>query len=377
MARYDFEIGTQVHCRDGQCGKLHKVVLDPHTQRVTDLIVERGFLLTMDRVVPLNIVEQATREQVTLSISSQELSEYPEYRMLEFEEPAPEVKAGHYDRRDVRCWVGRYRMACHEPVLPMVRRQLHKGVSPNRAVIERGMPVRNISGRDGGSEIGQVDHLLVDPDSGEVSHLVIRKGLLPYYPILSIAQVESVTDEAVSVSLRDGEIELLPRYKRRDAEDIETELRDQLRLADLRVSDVDLGGIEVSAQAGIVRLEGWVPDVRTKRRIEAAARSIEGVVDVQNKLDTQKAMIARVQHALLSDPRTELSAIDVTNQPSGVITLKGVVDSVEVRKAAQEIAAEQRGVLSVINALKVESDVNTEFLNARLLALTMMGERPG
>jgi uncharacterized protein YrrD len=271
-----------VRCQDGQCGKLHKVILDPHTQRVTDLIVERGFLLTTDRVLPLDLVDQATRESVTLSISSQELSEYPEYRGVEFEEPAPESRAGDYDWRDVRYWVGGYRMACQQPVVPMVHRQMHKGVLPDRAVIERGTPVWKTDG----NEIGKVDHLLVDPESGEVSHLVMRKGLLPYYPILPIDKVKSVTDKAVSVSLADGEIELLPRYKRRDAEDIEAELRDRLRLADLRVPDVELGAVEVSAQAGIVLLKGWVPDVRTKRRVEAVARSIAGVVDVQNELDT-------------------------------------------------------------------------------------------
>ena len=78
MAKFDLDIGTEVHCQDGKCGKLHKVVLDPHTQQVTDLIVERGFLLKTDRVLPVNVVEQATRDSVMLSISGQELSEYPE-----------------------------------------------------------------------------------------------------------------------------------------------------------------------------------------------------------------------------------------------------------------------------------------------------------
>jgi osmotically-inducible protein OsmY/sporulation protein YlmC with PRC-barrel domain len=370
MSKYDFEIGTEVHCRDGQCGRLHKVALDPHTQRVTDLIVQRGFLLTTDRVLPVELVEEATREGIRLSIPSRALREYPEYRELEFEEPAPEAQTGHYERNDVRCWRAGYRVACSEPVVPMVRKQAHLNVLPSRAVLERGTPVLN---RDE-HEIGTVDHLLVDPESGQVSHLVIRRGLLPYYPILPIARVESVTDEAVGVSLNDGEVEMLPRYRRRDSEDIETELRDQLRLANLRVPQVDLDAVAVSVEAGIVHLSGWVSDVRTKRRVEAVARAIEGVVDVQNELDTEMAMTARVQQALLSDPRTELSAIDVTNQPSSVITLKGVVDSVEVKEAAKEIAADQPGVLSVVNELEVKPDEDTPFLNARLLSLVMRRE---
>jgi hypothetical protein len=68
--------------------------MDPHTQRVTDLIVERGFLLTTDRVLPADVVERATREGIYLSISSEELGGYPEYRAVEFEEPAPAAQEG-------------------------------------------------------------------------------------------------------------------------------------------------------------------------------------------------------------------------------------------------------------------------------------------
>jgi osmotically-inducible protein OsmY len=237
------------------------------------------------------------------------------------------------------------------------------------------VPVHNRDGRSTRGEIGQVDHLLVDPESGEVSHLVIRRGLLSYFPVLSIDRVEEVSDEAVTVSLTDEKLRALPRYKRRNAEDIEAELRDQLQESAQTSSRLDFSGVEVSAEAGVVRLTGWVPSTAAKRRAEAIARSIEGVVDVQNELDTQATLTTRVQRALLSDPRTELSAIEVTNHQGGVITLKGRVDSAEVADAAQEIAAEQPGVLSVVNDLKVEPDEDTKLLNARLLSLTMLGER--
>jgi osmotically-inducible protein OsmY len=360
MAKYDFNIGAQVHCRDGDGGKLHKVVVDPHTQRVTDLIVERGFLLTTDRVLPVDVVERATEEGIYLSIFSEELGDYPEYHAVEFEEPAPAVKEGAYDRGDIRCWMQGYRMACYEPVIPMVRRQVRKGISPHRAVIERGTPVRNAQGT-----IGHVDHLLVDPESAEVTHMVVRKGLLPYYPIVPLTKVRTVSDEAVTVSLTDDEVDALPRYKSRDARDIEAELRDRLG-----ESPLDFSKVEMSIEGGIVLLVGWVPHIGAKRRAEAIARSIEGVIDVQNELDTEMTVTTRVMNALLSDPKTSLSAIDVVNE-RGVITLKGKVDSVGVYEAAEGIAAEQAGVLSVVNALEVEPDEDTEPLRARWLSLMM------
>ena len=371
MHSYDLKIGAEVRCRDGGCGRLHKVVLDPHTQRVTDLIVERGFLLTTDRVLPVDLVERAAGEEIYLGLASDELSGYPEYREFEFEEPAPEAGSGRYEWRDVRCWARGYRMACREPVVPTIRRPIHVGVRPSRAVIERGTPVRNRGGRSTEVELGKVDHLLVEPESGEVSHLVVRRGLLPYQPVVPASAVRAVSEDEVTVALTDREVEALPRYKRRDAEDIEAELRDRFE-----EDGLDLEQIDLSLDSGVVLLLGWVPDVGQKRRAEAIARSTEGVIDVRNKLETELTVTTRVQQALLADPRTELSAIEVGNHQGGVVTLRGVVDSDEVRDAAEELAAAEPGVVSVVNELKVRPDTDAGILNARLLSLTMLGQRP-
>jgi osmotically-inducible protein OsmY len=61
----------------------------------------------------------------------------------------------------------------------------------------------------------------------------------------------------------------------------------------------------------------------------------------------------QVTDALLDDPRTTDATIDVTND-RGIITLTGTVDSIEIRKAAEEVARRQEGVVTVINDLKVE-----------------------
>jgi osmotically-inducible protein OsmY len=309
-------------------------------------------------------VERATREDIYLSSSSEALGEYPEYREFEFEKPAPDVESDVYDQGDVFCWRGRYRLVCKDRVIPMVRKEMREGISRNQVVIERETPVRNILGN-----IGNVDHLLVDPESGEVTHLVVRKGLLPYYPILPISRVKTVSDEAVTVSLSNDDVDALPRYRHRDATDIETELRDRLR-----ESPLDFSKVEVSIEGGIVLLVGWVPGIGARRRVEAISRSIEGVIDVESKLHTGMAVTTRVVNALLSDPRTSLSAIGVANG-NGVITLTGKVDSVEVRAAAEEIAAEQPGVLSVVNALEVEPDEDTEPLRARWLSMMMLSKK--
>jgi len=61
----------------------------------------------------------------------------------------------------------------------------------------------------------------------------------------------------------------------------------------------------------------------------------------------------RVTNALLEDPRTKETVFEVVND-RGIVTLTGTVDSDETRQAAEEIARQQTGVVSVVNELKVE-----------------------
>ena len=62
-----FRIGAPVFAQDGRTGHLGKVVIDPHTRRVTHLIIHRGVLLAEDRVVPVELVERATPEGISLA----------------------------------------------------------------------------------------------------------------------------------------------------------------------------------------------------------------------------------------------------------------------------------------------------------------------
>jgi osmotically-inducible protein OsmY len=61
----------------------------------------------------------------------------------------------------------------------------------------------------------------------------------------------------------------------------------------------------------------------------------------------------KVTNALLDDPSTKDAVIEVSND-RGILTLIGNVDSEETRQAAEEIARQQPGVISVVNELKVQ-----------------------
>ncbi len=70
-------------------------------------------------------------------------------------------------------------------------------------------------------------------------------------------------------------------------------------------------------------------------------------------MDTPVSRVTRqVTEALMNDPRTKGSVIEVGNN-HGIVILTGTVKSPAVSQAAEEISRSQPGVISVVNELKI------------------------
>jgi osmotically-inducible protein OsmY len=300
-----------------------------------------------------------------LAVRGEDLSKFPEYREVNFTVPAPRAGSEGPSTGDVSCWNTGYRTVCPEPVIPTVRRTLREGVDEDFEVIERGTPVTNAQGT-----IGRVDHLLIDPESGKITHLIVRRGVFAPHVAISYSEVQEAATEGVSVRVTNQEIANLPQYKRRAAEDVAQELHERLD-----ASPADMSQAEVQVEAGIVTLAGWVPSQAARRRAESIARSIDGVIDVENRLVTDKALCAQITSALLLDARTSVAIVDVSCQ-EGVAVLEGTVDTAEICSLAGEIAARQPGVKGVDNQLRVEGDEDSHLLRARWWAEAKEGDQP-
>jgi osmotically-inducible protein OsmY len=114
----------------------------------------------------------------------------------------------------------------------------------------------------------------------------------------------------------------------------------------------DLGTADATSEDDVLLFADSVPEAVAKRRTQAETALIAGESSIEGALNT--AIVAQVTAALLANPPAKLTAVEVTNDEQGVVTLKGQVDSLETREMAEEIAAHYPGVSTVINALEVE-----------------------
>jgi sporulation protein YlmC with PRC-barrel domain len=192
-----FTIGADVSCTDGPCGRLARVVIDPITHLVTHLIVEPPRGHGPARLVPLELVGPAAGE-IRLKCTSAEfdsLDPAEEGRFIACVHDVPD-----YRTTDIFAWpYYGYRGA---------RGSLgtDDAIPPGEVEVQRG---EHVNATDG--HIGQVEGLVVDPDSHYVTHVLLQEGHLwgskqVTIPIGSVTRVA----ERIEVSLTKREVQGLP-----------------------------------------------------------------------------------------------------------------------------------------------------------------------
>ncbi len=127
----------------------------------------------------------------------------------------------------------------------------------------------------------------------------------------------------------------------------------------LRDSWIDGHRIQVRVENGVVFLEGTVDSYVERASAEDDARTVEGVKRIVNSLDITPGP-ARHDQEIASDIRLDLlrqlrlgrSDIDVS-VVNAVPRVRGSVQSVETRRAIEEIVRRTPGVKGVVNEVNV------------------------
>ncbi|MCL4868115.1 MAG: BON domain-containing protein [Anaerolineae bacterium] len=294
---FDFAIGTRVYCQDGECGKLTRVVVDQNSLQVKDLIVEKGFLFKRARVFPLSIVASAGSEGIELSIRQNELENFPQYIEEEYQ-IVTDIEARWPPSQIVLPNEMNAPTMIPQPLIMQGKHQ--QNTIDHLSILKHGTPVHALDG-----EIGKLDRIITDVDSGQLTHIAMRDDdLIAEYLPIPVSLVKEVNEDGIHL---------------------------------------------VTSQEGLKGLNQyhWFEDSPNESPADTPKQA--------KVLSHDLALRAIVANALSEDPQTEAAVIEVINE-QGVITLVGTVDDISIREAAERITATQPGVIFVINSLKVRQD---------------------
>ena len=180
----EFAIGAEASATDGPVGTVSRVVVDPVAKALTHLVVQPGLRQGPSRLVPLDLVEGGGASEVRLSCTKAEFENL---------EPAEETKFvprttsfGSFGAGDVLSWpyygaggmgdldgVGGAGGMGAEDGSPISRKITYDTVPVGEVGVRRGQPVLATDGA-----IGHVQGLVVHPDTGHVTHVLLQEGHL-------------------------------------------------------------------------------------------------------------------------------------------------------------------------------------------------------
>ena len=200
-----FTIGTKASCRDGECGELSRVVVDPVAKEVTHLVIQPSRGENPARLVPLSLVQATTTDQVTLRCSRAELEQLDPAEETSFLPGTAEL----YAQGQVLAWpyygLGAPGMpAGADPIAP--EPVIYDRVPAGEVSVRRGDHVHAADGR-----IGLVQGLVIDPADHHVTHVLLQEGHLwgrkeVAIPISAVTRV----DDGIRLSMTKHEVQDLP-----------------------------------------------------------------------------------------------------------------------------------------------------------------------
>lgn len=212
-----FKEGAKVVTADGErIGSIDRVVLEPDTKEVTHLVVNKGFLFSEDKVVPMSLVGPATEERVTLREDAGDLEELPDFEETHY---VP-VETGLKRPPEPRSWArpmylyppvgtwwssGGYAAYTQPQYVVRTERQIPKGT----IALEEGAKVM---GSDG-EEIGDIERIFTEPQENRATHLLISEGLfLKEKKLIPTRWLSTVLEDEVFLSVGSEFVERLPEY---------------------------------------------------------------------------------------------------------------------------------------------------------------------
>jgi len=195
----DIAINAKVECTDGTCGRSTYVILNPVNHRVTHFVVQDKHLPdNPTRLVPVDNVASATREQIKLSCTKADVAQMAPFVVSNFvreSAPGQAYASG-------QSYTSQY--VIDDTAYDEVR---ELKIPAGELALHSGMRVEATDGK-----LGKLDELVLDPQSGEVTNLLLREGHLwgKKEVAIPVSAIDFVDADTVYLRLDEASVKALP-----------------------------------------------------------------------------------------------------------------------------------------------------------------------
>ncbi len=220
MLKLEIKEGTPVFTSNGkEVGKVNRFVLNPETDEVTHIVVEKGWLLPEDKVVPFEMIDSASEDKVVLKKDIDDFDQLPSFEQTRFVringgEGIPvtgrrtSYAPAYYWYPPPSGYIGYPAYGLPYPTWPPA--VVQQNIPENTVPLKEGTNVISSDGK----HVGDVERLFVEPESKKVTHFLITQGMLfKNRKMVPVNWVKSVKENEVDLTVSSQFLEALPSYQ--------------------------------------------------------------------------------------------------------------------------------------------------------------------
>jgi len=190
-------IGAAVSCTDGVCGQVSRLVIDPRAHTVTHLVVNDRQL--QGRLVPLNLVDiDATTGQIRLRCATAEFGKL---------RPADVTVSLLDNDADPENSTGQLPLYSVGSRLLDPPSATYSTLPSGEVAVRGGDHVHATNGN-----IGQIQGLVIDPESHQVTHVLLQEGHVfgSKNVAIPIDAVTAINDNGIQLNIAKQQVKDLP-----------------------------------------------------------------------------------------------------------------------------------------------------------------------
>lgn len=193
---------TIISADSKEVGHLERVVIDPDTKELTHIVIRKGTFNSKDKVVPLSMIAAGVPDSIGLRLPADQVEALSDYEETKYSGardggsgPAMQGATGYMDT----------------PTAPMTSvpatQEKVINIPPNTVALKEGSPVTTADGK----HVGKVEQVLTGPETGQVTHLRVSRGVLHKESRLVEAEwIDRIEEKEVTLSVDSAAVESLP-----------------------------------------------------------------------------------------------------------------------------------------------------------------------
>ncbi len=213
--------GADVYSSEGKkLGTLDRVILDPKTREVTELVISRGHLFPAKKIVSMDAVEQEVKDKITLRGPKQDLDDFLDFEETHYVDLEQTENLTNdevlvptsywYPPLGLAWWRAGGTDNPIYPAAPIYVAKTTKNIPEGTVALEEGAKV--ISSDE--KHVGNIEQVVVDSQDKRVTHFVVTEGVLfKDRKLVPVTWISEIDENEVHLSVASNTLDRLPAYQ--------------------------------------------------------------------------------------------------------------------------------------------------------------------